>query len=112
MHCQTYKNGETEPGYWDDPKPETHKVRDAHAHAPPLREQDDGDERALTPLSCSLRDFCTQISLDMYRKESRKILAVFSEFCPVVGASAPLLGSSAALLRRAGTERLRVACED
>lgn len=36
VHCQTYKNGETEPGYWDDPKPETHKVRDAHAHAPPL----------------------------------------------------------------------------
>lgn len=27
VHCQTYKNGETEPGYWDDPKPETHKVR-------------------------------------------------------------------------------------
>ncbi|KPV75063.1 uncharacterized protein RHOBADRAFT_15469, partial [Rhodotorula graminis WP1] len=49
VHCQTYKNGETEPGYWDDPKPETHKI-----------------------------------SLDMYRKESRKILAVFSEFCPVV----------------------------
>ncbi|GAA5912334.1 hypothetical protein JCM5296_006838 [Sporobolomyces johnsonii] len=49
VHVQTYKNGETEPGYWDGAKPETHKV-----------------------------------SLDMYRKESRKILAVFSEFCPIV----------------------------
>ncbi|GAA5999791.1 hypothetical protein JCM10207_005912 [Rhodosporidiobolus poonsookiae] len=49
VHVQTYKNGETEPGYWEGAKPETHKV-----------------------------------SLDMYRKESRKILAVFSEFCPVV----------------------------
>ncbi|BGP48674.1 N-acetyltransferase eso1 [Rhodotorula kratochvilovae] len=49
VHVQTYKNGETEPGYWDGAKPETHKV-----------------------------------SLDMYRKESRKILEVFSEFCPVV----------------------------
>ncbi|GJN90929.1 hypothetical protein Rhopal_003943-T1 [Rhodotorula paludigena] len=49
VHVQTYKNGETEPGYWDGAKPETHKV-----------------------------------SLDMYRKESRKIVEVFSEFCPVV----------------------------
>ncbi|CEQ42593.1 SPOSA6832_04423 [Sporobolomyces salmonicolor] len=49
VHVQTYKNGETEPGYWDGAKPETHKV-----------------------------------SLDMYRKESRRILAVFSEFCPIV----------------------------
>lgn len=50
VHVQTYKNGETEPGYWDGAKPETHKV-----------------------------------SLDMYRKESKKILTVFSEFCPIVG---------------------------
>ncbi|GAA5820714.1 hypothetical protein JCM11251_003125 [Rhodosporidiobolus azoricus] len=49
VHVQTYKNGESEPGYWEGAKPETHKV-----------------------------------SLDMYRKESRKIVAVFSEFCPVV----------------------------
>ncbi|GAA5902637.1 hypothetical protein JCM6882_009339 [Rhodosporidiobolus microsporus] len=49
VHVQTYKNGGSEPGYWEGAKPETHKV-----------------------------------SLDMYRKESRKILAVFSEFCPVV----------------------------
>ncbi|GAA5878358.1 hypothetical protein JCM8547_007530 [Rhodosporidiobolus lusitaniae] len=49
VHVQTYKNGESEPGYWEGAKPETHKV-----------------------------------SLDMYRKESRKIVAVFSEFCPIV----------------------------
>ncbi|GAA5983899.1 hypothetical protein JCM10908_005967 [Rhodotorula pacifica] len=49
VHVQTYKNGETEPGYWDGAKPETHKV-----------------------------------SLDMYRKESKKILAVFADFCPIV----------------------------
>ena len=53
VHVQTYKNGETVPGYWDGAKPETHKV-----------------------------------SLDMYRKESKKILAVFQEFCPLVGAAA------------------------
>lgn len=52
VHVQTYKNGETEPGYWDGAKPETHKV-----------------------------------SLDMYRKESKKILNVFGDFCPIVGAS-------------------------
>lgn len=51
VHVQTYKNGETVPGYWDGAKPETHKV-----------------------------------SLDMYRKESKKILAVFQQFCPLVGA--------------------------
>ncbi|GAA6064188.1 hypothetical protein JCM10212_005769 [Sporobolomyces blumeae] len=51
VHVQTYRNGDTEPGYWEDPppSPHTHKV-----------------------------------SLDMYRKESRKILSVFSEFCPIV----------------------------
>ncbi|GAA5864259.1 hypothetical protein JCM3774_001272 [Rhodotorula dairenensis] len=49
VHVQTYKNGETVPGYWDGAKPETHKV-----------------------------------SLDMYRKESKKILAVFQRFCPLV----------------------------
>ncbi|GAA5979667.1 hypothetical protein JCM5350_003804 [Sporobolomyces pararoseus] len=51
VHVQTYRNGDTEPGYWEDPPPSpaTHKV-----------------------------------SLDMYRKESRKILSVFQEFCPVV----------------------------
>lgn len=27
VHVQTYKNGESEPGYWDGAKPETHKVR-------------------------------------------------------------------------------------
>lgn len=54
VHVQTYKNGETEPGYWDGAKPETHKV-----------------------------------SLDMYRKESKKILTVFSEFCPIVGKLLP-----------------------
>ncbi|GAA5913650.1 DNA-directed DNA polymerase eta [Sporobolomyces salmoneus] len=51
VHVQTYRNGDTEPGYWSDPPPSpaTHKV-----------------------------------SLDMYRKESRKILSVFQEFCPIV----------------------------
>ncbi|GAA6014594.1 hypothetical protein JCM11491_000162 [Sporobolomyces phaffii] len=51
VHVQTYRNGDTEPGYWEDPppSPHTHKV-----------------------------------SLDMYRKESRKILSVFQEFCPIV----------------------------
>ncbi|GAA5950553.1 hypothetical protein JCM3765_000526 [Sporobolomyces pararoseus] len=51
VHVQTYRNGDTEPGYWEDPPPSpaTHKV-----------------------------------SLDMYRKESRKILSVFQEFCPIV----------------------------
>ncbi|GAA5939375.1 DNA-directed DNA polymerase eta [Sporobolomyces koalae] len=51
VHVQTYRNGDTEPGYWEDPppSPHTHKV-----------------------------------SLDMYRKESRKILLVFQEFCPIV----------------------------
>lgn len=29
-----------------------------------------------------------KVSLDMYRKESKKILAVFQEFCPIVGAFA------------------------
>lgn len=46
VHCQTYKNGETEPGYWDDPKPETHKVR--RRPRTPLFREEDGDERALT----------------------------------------------------------------
>lgn len=52
QHVATYRNGDTEPGYWegDDVKPETHKV-----------------------------------SLDPYRREGAKIVAVFSEFCDVVG---------------------------
>jgi DNA polymerase eta len=50
VHVATYRNGDSEPGYWDGAKPETHKV-----------------------------------SLDPYRRESLKILRVFSEFCPVVG---------------------------
>lgn len=84
VHVQTYKNGEKEPGYWEGAKPETHKVswlwnvwqgfRDVRVFIRPHA----------VVLTCKDRP---QVSLDMYRKESRKILAVFSEFCPIVGAS-------------------------
>jgi DNA polymerase eta len=43
QHVATYRNGEAEAGYWDDPDPRTHKV-----------------------------------SLDVYRRESQKIIAVFN----------------------------------
>lgn len=26
VHCATYRNGDTEPGYWEGAKPETHKI--------------------------------------------------------------------------------------
>lgn len=43
QHVATYKDGEPEADYWDNPDPRTHKV-----------------------------------SLDVYRRESQKILAVFN----------------------------------
>ncbi|AFR95649.2 DNA polymerase eta subunit [Cryptococcus neoformans C23] len=47
QHVATYRNGESEAGYWDDVNPRTHKV-----------------------------------SLDVYRRESLKILAIFKEKIP------------------------------
>lgn len=47
QHVATYRNGESEAGYWDDVDPRTHKV-----------------------------------SLDVYRRESLKILAIFKEKIP------------------------------
>lgn len=47
QHTATYRPGEEESGYWDDPDVLTHKV-----------------------------------SLDPYRKESQKVLAIFKELVP------------------------------
>lgn len=72
VHVQTYRNGDTEPGYWEDPppSPHTHKVTISLLLCFILSSQTDSN--------------LVKVSLDMYRKESRKILQVFQEFCPIV----------------------------
>jgi DNA polymerase eta len=59
QHVATYREGESEAGYWDDVDRRTHKV--GYPHEP------------LANL---------QVSLDPYRRESLKILAVFREMAP------------------------------
>lgn len=65
----TYKEGEDEAGYFEDAKPETHKVSASSQTLP---------QAVLTRAP-------TQVSLEPYRRESLKILKVFSEFCSTIG---------------------------
>ncbi|KAJ8520184.1 hypothetical protein ONZ45_g2994 [Pleurotus djamor] len=66
VHVATFKEGETEPGYWGEVDSRTHKVRDDHDHSVPLVPNDH------------------KVSLDPYRKESAKILNIFKEGLPDV----------------------------
>jgi len=65
VHVATYKEGEAEPGYWDNVDTNTHKVR-------------------LNPRSSEgiLTIRSRQVSLDYYRRESMKIAALFKEQVP------------------------------
>ncbi|KZT06045.1 DNA/RNA polymerase [Laetiporus sulphureus 93-53] len=55
VHVATYKEGEKEPGYWENPDTLTHKLLDYVRH---------------------------QVSLDHYRRESMKIIRMFQEGLP------------------------------
>ena len=66
VHVATYKEGEAEPGYWDNPDSLTHKVRQ------------DLLEDVWAPLSIEF----IQVSLDHYRRESWKIYHMFKEGLP------------------------------
>ena len=63
VHVATYKEGEKEPGYWDDVDTNTHKAR------------------WFTFLYAG-SDPRPKVSLDYYRKESQKIAAMFKEELP------------------------------
>ncbi|KIM40011.1 hypothetical protein M413DRAFT_415219 [Hebeloma cylindrosporum] len=56
VHVATYKEGEKEPGYWDDVDTNTHKAQSSDARL--------------------------KVSLDYYRRESLKIAAMFKEELP------------------------------
>lgn len=63
VHVATYKEGQEKPDYWDDVDPRTHKVCSLLS--------------SLVDISDSL--FQTKVSLDFYRRESKKIMAMFKE---------------------------------
>lgn len=63
QHVATYRNGEAEAGYWGEVDPRTHKV-------------------GWTGSLIRLRMCSCQVSLDPYRRESLKILAIFKEMVP------------------------------
>jgi DNA polymerase eta len=64
VHVATYKEGEKEPGYWDNVDTNTHKVRYS---------------RDANNWRCFIEQ---QVSLDYYRRESLKIAALFRELLP------------------------------
>lgn len=71
VHVATYAEGEMEPKYWKHPEIKTHKVR-------------------INNLTCfgSLTIVHCKISLDLYRRESQKIITMFKDALPtgIVGA--------------------------
>lgn len=68
QHVATYRPGESESGYWDSVDPTTHKVRGS------VLDICDGEKAASRSLP--------KVSLDPYRRESLKILAIFKEMVP------------------------------
>jgi DNA polymerase eta len=62
QHVATYRNGESEAGYWGEVDPATHKV---------------GQAATLNNVQLT-----GKVSLDPYRRESLKILAIFKEMVP------------------------------
>lgn len=63
VHVATYKEGDPEPGYWENPDTKTHKV---------------GSTMELTP-GANARH---QVSLDLYRRESNRVHNAFKESLP------------------------------
>lgn len=61
QHVATYRNGESEAGYWGEVDPKSHKVSSLNLFGAVANEQ---------------------VSLDPYRRESLKILAIFKEMVP------------------------------
>lgn len=64
VHVATYKEGEKEPGYWDNVDTKTHKVS------------------SLRRFSIFFGPKLDQVSLDYYRRESTKISNLFRELLP------------------------------
>jgi len=63
QHVATYRNGESEAGYWGEVDPKSHKV-------------------SFSLLISFVKVADDQVSLDPYRRESLKILAIFKEMVP------------------------------
>lgn len=70
VHVATYKEGEKEPSYWKDVDTRTHKVCCASCNAPNVTEVD------------LLLSHIQKVSLDLYRRESNKIITMFKEALP------------------------------
>ncbi|CAE6518915.1 unnamed protein product [Rhizoctonia solani] len=67
VHVATYKEGDNEPQYWEDPSPTTHKVRSW------LK---DSAISLIRP---------NQVSLDHYRRESSRVFQLFQDMMPAGG---------------------------
>jgi DNA polymerase eta len=70
VHVATYKEGEKEPGYWDDVDTRTHKVCFTYSNA--------ADTIRSSPFLVAY----FKVSLDLYRRESNKIIGMFKEALP------------------------------
>lgn len=70
VHVATYKEGEKVPGYWKDIDTRTHKVCFALSSA--------SNATGVDPLLLHIQ----KVSLDLYRRESNKIIAMFKEALP------------------------------
>jgi DNA polymerase eta len=91
VHVATYKEGEKEPGYWDNVDTRTHKVRMG-----PSAVVESVDHIRRTFMSATLHDveyaihlLRLKVSLDYYRRESMKIITMFKEGLPGVEVGKP-----------------------
>ena len=92
VHVATYKEGDNAPVYWDNPDTATHKVRPGFpwffarwVRVCVALQSAINYRRVDSPRRLYVSDWgltCVQVSLDYYRRESAKIIAIFKECLP------------------------------